>query len=191
MKTFFNMTVGRRGVRLLTSAATVLAFGLHTSEARAQATTMVRPREYALLSSQLFTNNEMLDSNAALPSVAQGAQSVGVFTNTLIPFSGAHAIGLTMQIVNTNKFAASSNLVVTVYPAYDTGGGNTNGIGQVYGTNFSTTPLLTWTISYQTNSLQSTNLPAALWEPATSLGYTISNATSSNLVLTLTQSVAP
>jgi hypothetical protein len=152
---------------------------------------MVRPRQYALLSSQLFTNNEMLNTNAALPTAAPGGQTVGVFTNTLIPFSGSHAIGLTMQIVNTNKFAASSNLVVTVYPAYDTGGGNTNGIGQVYGTNFSTTPLLTWTISYQTNSLQSTNLPAALWEPATSLGYTISNATSSNLVLTLTQSVAP
>jgi hypothetical protein len=182
MKTFHKLLQGL--------AVAALGFGLEPS-GFSQATTMVRPREYALLSSQLFTNNEMLDSNAALPSVSPGSQSVGVFTNTLIPFSGAHAIGLTMQIVNTNKFAASSNLVVTVYPAYDTGGGNTNGIGQAYGTNFSITPLLTWTISYQTNSLQSTNLPATLWEPATSLGYTISNATSSNLVLTLTQSVAP
>jgi hypothetical protein len=34
-------------------------------------------------------------------------------------------------------------------------------------------------------------LQAGLWEPATSLGYTITNATASNLVLTLTQSVAP
>jgi len=168
-----------------------LAFSLQPSALFGQATTMVRPRQYTLLSSQLFTNNEMLNTNAALPSQTPGAQTVGVFTNTLIPFSGAHAIGLTMQIVNTNKFAANSNLVVTIYPAYDIGGGNTNGINQAYGTNFSTTPLLTWTISYQTNSFQSTNLPATIWEPATSLGYTITNATASNLVLTLTQSVAP
>jgi hypothetical protein len=170
-----------------------LAVGLwlQPSDLFGQATTMVRPRQYTLLSSQLFTNNEMLNTNAALPSLAPGAQTIGVFTNTLIPFSGAHAIGLTMQIVNTNKFVANSNLVVTVYPAYDSGGGNAGGTGQAYGTNFSATPLLTWTISYQTNSLQSTNLPASLWEPATALGYTITNATASNLVLTLTQWVAP
>ena len=88
----------------------------------------------------------MLNTNGALPTQIAGGQSVGVFTNTLIPFSGAHSIGLTMQIVNTNKFAANSNLVVTIYPAYDTGGGNGSGINQAYGTNFSTTPLLTWTI---------------------------------------------
>jgi hypothetical protein len=133
----------------------------------------------------------MLNTNGALPGVTPGCQTVGVFTNTLIPFSGAHSIGLTLQIVNTNKFVANSNLIVTIYPAYDLGGGNTNGLNLAYGTNFSTTPLLTWTISYLTNSFQSTNLQAALWEPATSLGYTITNATASNLVLTLTQSVAP
>lgn len=173
------------------AAVAALAISLESSALFGQSTTMVRPRQYTLLSSQLFTNNEMLNTNAALPGVTPGAQTVGVFTNTLIPFSGTHAIGLTMQIVNTNKFAANSNLVVTIYPAYDTGGGNSNGINQAYGTNFSSTPLLTWTISYQTNSFQSTNLPATLWEPATSLGYTITNATASNLVLTLTQSVAP
>jgi hypothetical protein len=172
------------------AAVATLAFSLQPS-AFSQATTMVRPRQYTLLSSELFTNNQMLNTNAALPSVSLGAQTVGVFTNTLIPFSGSHAIGLTMQIVNTNKFVASSNLVVTIYPAYDVGGGNTSGINQAYGTNFSSTPLLTWTISYQTNSFQSTNLPASLWEPATSLGYTITNATASNITLTLTQSVAP
>ncbi len=182
MKTFLKS--------LRAAALATLALGLEPS-AFAQSTTMVRPRLYTLLSSQLFTNNEMLNTNGALPTQIAGGQSVGVFTNTLIPFSGAHSIGLTMQIVNTNKFAANSNLVVTIYPAYDTGGGNGSGINQAYGTNFSTTPLLTWTISYQTNTFQSTNLPATLWEPATSLGYTITNATSSNVVLTLTQSVAP
>jgi hypothetical protein len=168
-----------------------LAAALMPAKSEGQATTMVRPRQYTLLSSQLFTNNEMLNTNAALPAAATGGQTVGVFTNTLLPFSGSHAIGLTMQIINTNKFAANSNLVVTVYPAYDTGGGSSSGINQAYGTNFSSTPLLTWTISYQTNSFQSTNLPASLWEPATSLGYTVSNATASNVVLTLTQNVAP
>jgi hypothetical protein len=176
-----------RGLALLAAAAVALM----PAKSQGQATTMVRPRQYALLSSQLFTNNEMLNTNAALPTPATGGQTVGVFTNTLIPFGGSHSIGLTMQIINTNKFAANSNLIVTVYPAYDTGGGNATGINQAYGTNFSSTPLLTWTISYQTNTFQSTNLPASLWEPATSLGYTITNATASNLVLTLTQSVAP
>jgi hypothetical protein len=175
-----------RGLALVAAVAAALM----PANSQGQATTMVRPRQYALLSSQLFTNNEMLNTNAALPTSATGGQTVGVFTNTLIPFGGSHSIGLTMQIINTNKFAANSNLIVTVYPAYDTGG-NATGINQAYGTNFSSTPLLTWTISYQTNSFQSTNLPASLWEPATSLGYTITNATASNLVLTLTQSVAP
>jgi hypothetical protein len=180
-----------KSIRVGVLSAIALAVADRPLAVFGQSTTVVRPRLYTLLSSQLFTNNEMLNTNAALPTLSPGAQSVGVFTNTLIPFSGAHSIGLTMEIVNTNKFAANSNLIVTIYPAYDTGGGNGNGINQVYGTNFSTTPLLTWTISYQTNSLQSTNLPATLWEPATSLGYTITNATGSNLVLTLTQSVAP
>jgi hypothetical protein len=172
-----------RTLPLVLSVAFALSTGLPT---QAQSTTVVRPRQYPLLTGQLLTNGQALTNNSALPG-----QTVGVWTNTLIPFSGAHAIGLTAYIVNSNAFVAASNLTVTVYPAYDVGGGNANGIGLAWGTNFSSTPLLTWTISYKSNSLQSTNLPAALWEPATSLGYTVSNGTSSNITLTLIQSVAP
>ena len=180
-------------------AALLLALpAVLTPAAHGQATTMVRPRNYVLLNNVLFTNTELLNTNAALPTAGIGYTNVGVFTNTLIPFTGAHAIGLQLQIVNTNKFAASSNCVVTVYPAYDTGGGNASGIGQAYGTNFSSTPLLTWTVSYQTNVTASTNLPATLWEPATSLGYSIAaggtattSATPSNVWITLTQVTAP
>ena len=168
------------------------AIALATADqAFAQATTTVAPRQQVLASGVLLTNGQALNTNAALANPIPGSQAVGVFTNTLIPFSGSHPIGITCQIINTNVFAASSNLVVTIYPAYDTGGGNPTSLGQRYGTNFSTCPLLTWTIAYTTNLFVSTNLPAATWEPATSLGYVITNTTKSNIVVTLTQSVAP
>ena len=35
-------------------------------------------------------------------------------TNTFIPFSGGHTIGLTCQIVNANVFAQASNIIVYV-----------------------------------------------------------------------------
>jgi len=182
---------------LLALAVLLMWFALPRC-AEAQGTVSVRPRAYALLSSVTLSNTQALLTNAALPNPAPGSQAVGVFTNTLIPYSGAHSIGLTCQIVNSNNFVANSNLVVTVYPAYDSGGNAGGGIGQTYGTNFSLTPLLTWTISYKTNSLVSTNLQTTQWEPATSLGYTVSNAATatvggaaSNIVVTLIQDTVP
>ncbi|HEX3717840.1 MAG TPA: hypothetical protein VH595_07715 [Verrucomicrobiae bacterium] len=182
----------------LLALITLMALLALTPCADAQATSMARTRQYTLLSSVTLSNTQALLTNAALPSPSPGSQAVGVFTNTLIPFSGSHSIGITCQIVNPNNFVANSNLVVTIYPAYDTGGGNANGIGQAYGTNFSATPLLTWTISYKTNTFVSTNLAASQWEPATSLGYTVSNAATgtiggspSNITVTLTQSTVP
>jgi hypothetical protein len=184
----------------LFAAAAAIGFGGAgiVPSAFGQATTQVLPRQYALLSSALFTNTQTLGTNAALPSPGLGYTNVGVFTNTFIPFNGSHAIGLVAQIVNTNVFAAASNLTITVYPAYDTGGLTSGSLNARYGTNFCPTPLLTWTISYKTNQVAWTNLPSSLWEPATSLGYTIANggtATTggapSNILVTLTQTVAP
>jgi hypothetical protein len=178
-----------KSLRALAVAA--LAFGLQPSALFGQATTMVRPREYVLLNSMMFTNTQLLNTNAALPTQGIGYTNVGVFTNTLIPFSGAHAIGLQLQIVNTNKFAAASNCVVTVYPAYDTGGGNATGVGAAYGTNFSSTPLLTWTVSYETNVTASTNLPATLGYTVSAGGTATASGMPSNIWITLTQVTAP
>jgi hypothetical protein len=157
---------------------------------QAQATTQVIPRTYPVFSSVLLTNLQSLPASGAILTNT-ATPTVAAQTNTFIPFSGAHAIGLTCSIVNSNNFAAASNLVVYIYPAYDTLGGNPNSLNGRYGTNFSTVPLLTWTIAYLTNTIVSTNIPAAIWEPATSLGYTITNTTKSNIVVTLTQYVAP
>lgn len=151
-----------------------------------QPTTLVKPRQYTLLSSQLLTNKQALTTNASLPG-----QNIGVFTNTLTPYSGTHPIGLTAMIGCTNNLPGSSNVVVAVYPAYDNGGGSGGGIGSSYGTNFATVPIFTWTIAYQTNSVQMTNLGPLLWEPATALGYTVSNGSTSNITLTLIQSQNP
>ena len=154
--------------------------------ALAQATTQVKPRQYTLLSSQVLTSKQVLNTNAALPG-----QNIGVFTNTWLAMTGTHPIGLTAIIQTTNILAGASNVVVNVYPAYDSGGGNTSGLGGSYGTNFATVPIFTWTISYTTNSIQMTNLSTALWEPATSLGFTISNGIAANTTFTLIQSVIP
>ena len=172
IKTFFAA-----GLVLLPSS-TGLLYG--------QATTLVKPRQYTLVSSMLFTANQVVSTNAALPG-----QNIGVFTNTLTPFSGSHPIGLAAFITCTNNLPGTSNVVINVYPAFDNFGGNTNGIGQSYGTNFATVPIFTWNVAYKTNAVVMTNLMAAAWEPATSLGYTISNASASNIVLTLIQSQSP
>jgi len=164
----------------------LLASGLCARPGVAQPTTLVKPRQYTLLTSQLLTNKQAITTNAALPG-----QTIGVFTNTLTAFSGSHPIGLTALIGCTNNLAGSSNVVVAVYPAYDNNGGNSNGIGVTYGTNFATVPIFTWTIAYQTNSIQMTNLAPLAWEPATSLGYTVSNGSTSNITLTLIQSQSP
>jgi hypothetical protein len=155
------------------------------SSAHAQATTVVKPRQYVLFSG-LLTNQQSILTNAALPG-----QSIGVFTNTLTPYSGSHPIGLSAIITSTNNMAHASNIVVTVFPAYDTFGGNTNGIGQAYGTNFATVPIYTWTVPWQTNEIVLTNLMASQWEPATSMGFTISNQCTSNVSFTFTMSQAP
>ncbi len=169
-------------------ALAFLAFSLQPS-AFSQATTQVTPRVYPVLSSQLLTNGQSLPaSGAILTNTATPA--VAASNVTFIPFSGAHAIGLSCSIINSNKFTQSSNLVIYVYPAYDTNA-SSGGLSGRYGTNFSTNPLLTWTIPYVTNTLVSTSIPAASWEPATALGYTITNATGSNITVTLTQYVAP
>jgi hypothetical protein len=163
-----------------------LAIPLAAPVARAQATTLVKPRQMTLLSNVLIGPQGVLSTNGT----GNGTNQVGCWTNTLTPFSGAHAIGLTAIIQMTNKFAAASNLVIAVYPAYDVGGG-AGGIGTAWGTNFATVPIFTWTISYQTNCVQCTNLQPSLWEPATALGYVITNVPNSNTVLTLIQSQCP
>jgi hypothetical protein len=159
-----------------------LAFSL---SAHAQATTVVRPRQYVLFSG-LLTSQQNIITNAALPG-----QNIGVFTNTLTPYSGSHPVGLSAIITTTNNMAHASNIVVTVYPAYDNYGGNSNGIGQAYGTNFATVPIYTWTVPWLTNEIVLTNLPASVWEPATSMGFTISNQCTSNVNFTFTMSQAP
>ena len=192
MKTFFK-SIARAA--LLASLALFVV-----QSVRAQATTMVAPRQYVLFTGSALGSHGYLGTNAAQPTVTPGFTNVYASTNTLIPFSGAHAIGLTFVLGNSNVFAAASNIVVTVYPAYDTGGGNATTIGQRYGTNFSPSPLLVWTLSNGgTNSAgngwvytaYTTNLPTTTWEPATALGFTVTNTTGSNLVASLTMSVAP
>ena len=110
----------------------------HAAPGFAQQTTLVKPRQYTLLSSQLMTNKQAINTNAALPG-----QNIGVFTNTLTAFSGSHPVGLTAIIGSTNNLAGSSNVVVAVYPAYDNNGGNSSSIGVSYGTNFATVPIFT------------------------------------------------
>ena len=172
-------------IKMLLAAAIVLlpsSFSLVFG----QATTLVKPRQYTLISSMLLTNSQVINTNSALPG-----QTIGAFTNTLTPYSGSHPVGLAAFITCTNNLPGTSNVVISVYPAYDNNGGNANGIGISYGTNFSTVPIFTWNVAYKTNAVVMTNLTATQWEPATSLGYTISNASASNIVLTLIQSQSP
>jgi hypothetical protein len=167
-----------------TGLLAVSAISLQPS-AFAQPTTLVKPRQYTLFQGWL-TNGQAITTNAALPG-----QTIGVFTNTLTPYSGSHPLGLAALMSVTNSNPAASNITITVYPAYDNNGGNTNGINESYGTNFATVPILTWTPSYKTNATVLTNIASSAWEPATAMGYTISNGSSSNVYLTLIQSQSP
>ena len=184
MKTIIDIMTKAAATALLAVSALSLepsAFG--------QATTQVFPRQYTVLSSVLLGPKQYLNTNNTGTNLPYAG-----WTNTFIPFSGAHAIGLTGIVQTTNNLSSpsgASNVVVTVYPAYDLGGGDSNTISSRYGTNFSSTPLLVWTISYTTNGVFSTNLPTALWEPATALAYTVSNGINSNTTFTLVQAVAP
>jgi hypothetical protein len=158
---------------------------LCAQRAEAQATTLVKPRQYTLFQGWL-TNGQAITTNAALPG-----QTIGVFTNTLTPYSGSHPLGLAALMSVTNSNPGASNITIIVYPAYDNYGGNTNGINESYGTNFATVPILTWTPSYKTNATVLTNIASVAWEPATAMGYTISNGSSSNVYLTFIQSQSP
>jgi hypothetical protein len=158
--------------------------------AAGQSTASVRPRIYTLLNNVLLAPKQNLTTNAnsAFPSITN---QVAAWTNTLTPPVGTHPIGLQVQINTTNNLAGASNLVVTVYPAYDLSIG-TSGIGQGMGTNFATNcPLLTWTISYTTNLFATTNIAPLTWEPATSFAVTVNNQCNSNTTVTVTASQAP
>jgi hypothetical protein len=176
---------GKQSLALPGILAGMLGLVLFTEPAFAQATATVKPRQYVLWNG-LLTAKQAITTNAALPG-----QNIGVFTNTLIPFTGSHAIGITGIIQTTNALAGASNMVVSVYQAMDVGGGNAFGIGPAYGTNFATAPLTTYTWSYSTNAIVTTNIATAVWEPATSLGFTISNGCNSNTTFALIMSVAP
>jgi hypothetical protein len=164
--------------------------------AQGQATTQIAPRQYYVLSNVLDAASTNLKTNnyAYQPYTAlNGTNQVGGWAPTFIPFSGAHAVGLAVQILNSNAYFANSNYTVTVFPAMDTGGGSTSSLAGRYGTNFGVIPLFTWTISYPASSSNwyTTNLPTTVWEPATSLGYWFSNAVASNITVNVIQSVAP
>lgn len=191
----------RRGVRLLGLALCFLCFLLFITSrpSYGQGTTLVRPRQMYLLSNALFTASMATNTNGP---VFGTAFRVAVFTNTLIPFNAAHPAGLTVIIGNTNNFAAgSSNFNIAMYAASDTSlvaGAAAGPIGAAYGTNFGMNPIQTWsapfgcaTQSSFTNQYWWTNFPNTLWEPATSLGFTFTNSTLSNITATVILSFPP
>jgi hypothetical protein len=165
---------------------------------------MVTPRTYTLISNFLLTNIQGLESmtltNTNLFSALLGPswptsltnQGVYVEAPTLLAAGAIHEIGLWCVVSNSNGFVANSNLIVTVYPAYDLTGGSQNTIAGRYGQLFSTNAILTWTISFSNGcGTFGTNISVPLWCPATALGYTISNTTKSNIVASLYQTDVP
>jgi hypothetical protein len=198
---------------LLWQSPTVKAQAIATGNSLSQATGLVTPRTWTVFSQQIMSNGQVLASgtisNATTLNTLVGTNdpnSIGWLTNqpgyviapTLIPNGPAHAIGLIAIINNTNNFAHSSNIVVNVYAGYDTTGGNTASVSARYGQLFSATPILAWTITYTTNGIYTTNIPSSVWEPATCLGYAVTNTATataagavSNVYLTLLQTVAP
>src|SRR5580700_4138936 len=128
---------------------------------QAQATTQVVPRQYTLFSG-LLTNNQDITTNAALPG-----QNIGVWTNTFIPFGNSHPLGLSVTVTTTNNMAHASNLVFNAYRAFDT------------------VPFFSWTDAWTTNQVNNTNIPTSSWEPATSIGLTISNQCTSNVTVSV------
>jgi hypothetical protein len=157
---------------------------LCAQRAQAQATTQVVPRQYTLFSG-LLTNNQNITTNAALPG-----QNIGVWTNTFIPFANTHPLGLSITVTTTNNMAHASNLVFNAYRAFDTNYGS-GGLNARMGTNFETVPFFSWTDAWTTNQVNNTNIPASSWEPATSLGLTISNQCTSNVTVSVVLSVTP
>jgi hypothetical protein len=161
-------------------------FMAQAPKAQAQATAQVYPRQYVLWNAVL-TNNQYVTNNSAL-----APQLIGVFTNTLTPFTGPHPIGLSVILTSTNVGNThSSNIVINAYRAFDLSGGNSNTLGGRYGTNFESSACFSWTIPWTTNETELTNIMPSTWEPATAIGFTISNGSSSNVVMAFTMSQAP
>ena len=159
---------------------------------QAQATTLVKPRVYTLINQLLGPKQNLTTNGQASPGL-NATNTLAGWEPTLVPYSGAHPIGLSLYIGNTNVLASTSNVVVSAYRAYDINGGST-GIGTAWGTNFETTAFWTWTVSFGTGTstnLVMTNLLATQWEPATAIGFTLNNQCNSNVTYTLTMSQAP
>jgi hypothetical protein len=168
-----------------------------------QATALVTPRVYLVVSNLFMTNSQFFGTGTItntnnLASILGPSwpswitnQNVYALAPTMMAPQGASEIGLTAIIQTTNNLAHASNMVVTVYPAYDTSGGSTASVSARYGQLFGASNILTWTINYTTNGIYTTNIAVANWRPATSLGYTISNGITSNTTFTLMQSDVP
>ena len=181
----------RAGLSLLAAAA-VLA----PTDAGAQITSLVVPRSYTILNNVLAGPTQVLSTNLNNGPGGSNIDTNGVCGgfSTLIPFGPAHPIGLTLTWTMTNALAHPSNTVVVVYPAYDQSGTTPNvtaGLNTRFGTNVSATPILTWTVSTTTNTVQSTNIIPALWEPATALYFVVSNVCNSNMTYTLIATIPP
>jgi hypothetical protein len=183
MKSLFKITpqTWRRAGAALLLALSACSF---QPSAFSQGTTQVVPRQYTLFSG-LLTNNQNINTNAALPG-----QNIGVWTNTFIPFANAHSLGLSVTVTTTNNMAHASNLVFNAYRAFDTNYGS-GGLNARMGTNFETVPFFSWTDAWTTNQVNNTNIPTSSWEPATSFGLTISNQCTSNVTVSVVLSVTP
>lgn len=174
------------------------------------------PRVYLVMSNLDVTNGGFFGTGTITNTNGFGALGLGNLTNalggyswltnatvayfapTIIPPTGAHAIGLTCIIENTNDYLQASNMVITVYAAYDISGGATYTASSRYGEFFSAAPIFTWTIANLTNGIYTTNIPFGTWDPATALGYTITNQATrtagsawSNSFVTLLQTDTP
>lgn len=184
----------RRANRELALAALLLFGFLLAPRAQGQPVPgSVRPR-LQLIWSGTLTSHQNLNTNASPPSAWSNTianTNIAGFSNTLLMAIGSHPIGLELYVTNTNTFAAASNLTINAYRAFDLTGGNSSGIGIAYGLLFESNAFFNWQPAYQTSALQATNIPTSLWEPGTSIGYTFSNNTLSNISIALYQIVAP
>lgn len=206
MNIFRKFTAGATlvaGLAILpTAQAQLLSPGMSNTTI---ATGLVTPRTYVVFSNQVLgaSGALMLGTNTNSANITNWNSQLGLtngwLTNqnvyiqapTLMGAASVQEIGLTAVIGNSNKFAQASNIVINIYPAYDTSGGSTAVIAPRYGTLFSANPILTWTVSTLSNTIVGTNLLKTSWAPATALGYTVSNTTLSNISLSLFQTDVP
>jgi hypothetical protein len=193
------LALGLSALTVPTVEAQIAAQGTYSA-----ATSQVAPRTYTVCSNLVLTPSQYLGSgtitNTNNFASLLGANWPSWLTNqgvyasapTLLPNGSAHEVGLWAVIQTTNALQHSSNMVVTVYPAYDTTGGSGSSLAERYGQLFCTnSPLLTWNIPYLTNGVFGTNLTIPSWCPATSLGYVISNGVTSNTTFSLFQENTP